>query len=106
MQGFYDKGYVSTLNGRRHHYPLTRNQAINFPVQGLAADIVCEAMNTLSQYEVENGRWYLHPVLNVHDDLTFIVPDKLVDESVETICGVMLKPPYPFINVPMAVEVS
>jgi len=108
LKKYYETGYVTSPTGRWHRYPLNRNQVINFPVQGVAADIVCDSMNVLSAHAVKTQQWHLHPILNVHDDLTFIVPDSksIVYEAVEQIYRVMLDPPYDFINVPLSVEVS
>lgn len=106
MTDYYNTGYVTSPNGRRHNYPLTKNQAVNFPVQSVAADIVCESMNTLSRHAVKTGEWHIHPVLNIHDDLSFIVPRNRIDDAVEIITEVMLTPPYKFINVPLSVEAS
>ena len=108
MKGYYNNGYVTNLTGRRHNYPLTRNEAINFPVQSVAADIVCNAMNDLSEEAVKTSQWHLHPVLNIHDDLSFIVPDDdaVLDKAIQHIYTTMLTPPYTFINVPLSVECS
>jgi uracil-DNA glycosylase family 4 len=108
MKGYYKDGWVATPTGRRHHYPLTRNQAINFPIQGVASDIVCDSMNRLSQIALETSEMHLHPVLNIHDDLTFIVPDSdaVIEAAIRRIYTVMLTPPYDFINVPLSVECS
>jgi len=108
MKNYYETGYVSSPTGRWHRYPLSRNQVINFPVQGVASDIVCDSMNVLSQHALKTGQWHLHPHLNIHDDLTFIIPDdkKIIEESMQTIYEVMLTPQYDFINVPLSVEMS
>jgi uracil-DNA glycosylase family 4 len=108
MKQYYETGYVESPTGRRHHHPLTRNQAINFPVQGVAADIVCEAMNTLSDFAAKSGEYYLHPILNIHDDLTMLVPDKdsILEKAVEDIYTTMLSPTYKFVNVPLSVKCS
>ncbi len=108
VKKYYDVGWVETPNHRRHHYPLTRNQAINQPIQGLACEIVCDAMNRLSYQAVTERVWHLHPRLNIHDDLTFSIPDspKVLDESIETIYRTMLTPPYKCVNVPLSVKLS
>lgn len=109
MRGYYDSGYVTSPTGRRHNYPLTRNQAINFPIQSFACDIVCSAMNRLSAMAAKTNRWYLHPRLNIHDDLTLSIPDddEIIEEAVSTIYHVMLTPPYGnLINVPLSVKAS
>lgn len=108
MRGYYDTGWVASPTGRRHRYPLTRNQAINHPVQSLACEIVCDAMCRLSAQAVATRNWNLHPRLNIHDDLTFSVvdTDACLEHSVETIYRTMLTPPYPCVNVPLSVKAS
>jgi DNA polymerase-1 len=108
MKTYYTDGYVDSPTGRRHHYPLTKNQVINHPVQSLACDIVCSAMNRLSHDAVTTGKWYLHPILNIHDDLSFIVPDnpEVMTEAIQHIYKTMLTPNYPCVNVPLSVSCS
>lgn len=108
MKRYYDDGYVESPTGRRHYYPLSRNQAINMPIQSFACDIVCSAMNELSYRAIAGERWHMHPHLNIHDDLSFIVPDddEILSESIEEIYTVMLTPPYAYINVPLSVTCS
>ncbi len=108
INDYYETGFVESPTGRRRHYPLGRPQAINYPIQSVACDIVCRAMVRLSKDAAETGCWYLHPIMNIHDDLTFCIPDdpKLLDEAIEHIYRVMLTPGYDFINVPLSVSVS
>jgi DNA polymerase I-like protein with 3'-5' exonuclease and polymerase domains len=108
LRSYHERGYVESPTGRRHYYPLTPNQIINQPIQSVAADIVCDGMNRLSYMACTTGNWYLHPRLNVHDDLTFNVPDdeKVLEEAVQTIYKAMLTPSYDFINIPLSVEIA
>ena len=106
MKGYYDTGYVESPIGRRRHYPMTRNEAINASIQGLASDIVCDSMCRLSFEASRAGNWYLHPRLNIHDDLTSVVPDDKVEEVIETVYRTMLTPQFECVNVPLSVEVS
>lgn len=108
MSRYYNIGHVETLSGRRHHYPLSRNQAINMPIQGSAAELVCDAMVRLSKHAVRTGHWHLHPVLNVHDDLTFFIPDdnSILEDSLRIIMKQMLTFSFPWVNVPLSIEVS
>jgi len=108
VNDYYENGYVESPTGRRHHYPLNRPQAINYPIQSVACDIVCRAMVTLSTIAADTGAWYLHPIMNIHDDLTFSIPDnpKILEEAIEIIYRVMLNPGYDFINVPLSVSCS
>jgi len=108
MNDYYENGYVESPTGRRHHYPLSRPQAINYPIQSVACDITCRAMVRLSIIAADTDAWYLHPIMNIHDDLTFAIPDdpQILEEAIEIIYRVMLNPGYDFINVPMSVECS
>ncbi len=108
MKRYYDTGSVESYVGRPHRYPLTRNQAINHPVQCLAAEIVCEAMNRLSMKAKAEDRWHIHPRLNIHDDLTMVIPDddKILEESIKDIYTIMLTPSYECVNVPLSVTAS
>lgn len=108
MKNYYNTGYVESPTGRRRHYPMTRNQAINDPIQSVACDIVCRGMNTLSELAAEEQAWHLHPIMNIHDDLTLCMPDddKLLEQAIEDVYRVMLTPGYDFINVPLSVTGS
>lgn len=107
MRDYYQEGYVENLFGRRRRYPLTKNEAVNFPIQSTASEMVVDAMTRLSKLAFKTDM-ILHPRLNIHDDLTFFLPDdpQVIDDCLEIIIGEMLKLPYSFINVPMSVEVS
>ena len=88
------KGYVTTLFGRRRYLPdinsansvvrgFAERNAINAPIQGTAADIIKVAMiNIFKRFKSENIRSKM--ILQVHDELNFSVyPDE--KEHVETI---------------------
>lgn len=108
MKKYYDEGYVETLSGRRRSYPLTRNQAINAPIQGTAAEIVCDAMVRMSMIAAESGKWHLHPVMNIHDDLTYFIPDDdaILEDALNIISREMMVFDFPWINVPLSIEIS
>lgn len=101
---FYNKyGYVECLTKRRRRGPLSLNQIINSPVQGTAAEIVMDGMCRLS----ETGDPEQQPEINIHDDLTYVrVPTKRIDEVAEKIISGMLAVPFPWVNVPISVEMS
>lgn len=106
---FYEEhGYVETLTGRRRYGPMEITEAINTPIQGTAADIYLDAMNRLSDYAYKTGDWTFQPVVNIHDDLTYEIPDD--EQSIEwyenKIARKMLRCPFDFINVPISVETS
>lgn len=105
IRNYYETGYVESPTGRRRHYPMTRNEAINASIQGLASDIVVDAMVRLSIIAKNKG-WHLHPRLNIHDDISLVVPEKLVEDSIQTVYRTMLSPSFPCVNVPLSVSVS
>lgn len=98
-------GYVTTLTGRRRYAPLTNNELINAPIQGMGSDLVVDAMNRLSKHAARTRDWYLHPRINIHDDLTFIVPKPALDEYEQKIAMTMLDPErWDFLRIPLLVE--
>jgi DNA polymerase-1 len=99
-------GYVSCLTGRRRHLPMKKNEILNTPIQGSASDIVLDAMNRLSAMSDQTGDLALQPVMNIHDDLTFYVPEKKQDKYMKIIVDEMLHPSFDWVNVPISVEVS
>ena len=83
-----DKGYVSTIFGRRRYLPditsrnhvvrgLAERNAINTPVQGSAADIIKLSMiNVFRRMKAEGLKSKM--VLQVHDELVFdVIPSEL-----------------------------
>ena len=99
--------YVETLTGRRRRWAMTKNEIINHPIQGTAADIVLEAMCALSERSLVEENPDLQPNLNVHDDLSGIVPDdNHLTVHIDTLVREMCLPRFDFINVPLLVEVS
>jgi DNA polymerase-1 len=105
---FYEKHlYVETPMGIRRHGPLSPNQIINMPIQGGAAEIVTEGMSAVSELAMlEDDMDNLHPVLNVHDDLTFEPRDEALEASMDVIAREMCKHRFPHINVPLIVEMK
>jgi DNA polymerase I-like protein with 3'-5' exonuclease and polymerase domains len=59
-------------------------------------------MNRLSAYEDD----VLQPALMIHDDLTFMIPDERFDDALDTIITEMLRMEYPWLNVPLGVEIK
>ncbi|HET9285658.1 MAG TPA: DNA polymerase [Candidatus Angelobacter sp.] len=108
IKEYYETGYVSSLIERRRHCPLTRNEAINAPIQSTACEIVVDSMNTLSIESMTTGEYHLHPILNLHDDLSFCIPneDEILEDNIRRIYTTMLTPAFDFINVPLSVECS
>lgn len=101
----YEKNlYVETLTGRRERGPLTKNQILNQPIQGTAADIVTDAMCLLSETAFAEDDPELQPNLNVHDDLTSLLADATLEPKIERIARIMCEPRFDFINVPLIVE--
>lgn len=99
---YYEHGYVAGLSGFRRRAPISPNQLINAPIQADEALIVCDAMAALCQLEDPA----LHPSMEIHDDLTFIWPERDIDRNLEIVLPIMLAINYDWINVPLEVEVS
>jgi len=99
LQEGRERGYVSTLLGRRRYMPELRSRnggirqqaermAINAPVQGTAADIIKIAMNRL-QEQIKERKLRGKMLLQVHDELLFEVPESEVVEMGDLVCSTM-----------------
>jgi DNA polymerase-1 len=110
------QGYVTTLFGRKVHYPeiniknpsLRGNferAAINAPIQGSAADIIRRAMIRMVPALAEAGL-NARMLLQVHDELVFEAPEAEVEKTMEVARAVMEKAPEPALklNVPLHVD--
>jgi DNA polymerase family A len=80
-----ERGYVTTIFGRKCHYPrvtasnpseraFNERAAINAPIQGSAADIIRRAMIRMDD-ALEKAKLSTNMLLQVHDELVFEVPD-------------------------------
>jgi DNA polymerase-1 len=92
-------GYVTTIFGRKAHYPEvnTKNPnmrafyeraAINAPIQGSAADILRRAMVRMED-RLTASKLDAQMLLQVHDELIFEVPDDQVEATIPLIKDVM-----------------
>lgn len=98
-----EKGYVTTLFGRRRYLPdinsknavvrgVAERNAINAPIQGTAADLIKMAMVDIHR-KLKEGGYRTLMILQVHDELNFDVPVEeldaikaLVKNSMESVC--------------------
>jgi DNA polymerase-1 len=106
LASFYDRGYITSLTGRRRRAPLTDNMVLNAGIQGAASDLVVEAGDRLSARSRREGRPELQFMLNIHDDLTFDVPKRLAYSTRGTIVEEMLRVTYDWVNTPITVEAA
>ena len=77
---------------------------MNTPIQGTAADIL-----KLSLGRILKGlpdRPWLKPILQIHDELTFVIPEDRLDEAVAFIKGCMEPKPLPEFDLPLVAEAS
>jgi DNA polymerase-1 len=86
-----EKGYVTSLFGRRRYFPSIRDrnfavrsraerEAINMPIQGTASDIVKIAMIKVSRALAKEGL-ETQMIMQVHDELLFEGPKAEVEEA-------------------------
>lgn len=111
-----DKGYVTTLFGRRCHYPeiaaknpsvraFNERAAINARLQGSAADIIRRAMIRIAP-ALDAAGLHARMLLQVHDELIFEVPDSEIEATLPLVVSLMEEAPQPALclNVPLKVE--
>jgi DNA polymerase I len=110
------QGYVTTIFGRKCHYPritaanpseraFNERAAINAPIQGSAADIIRRAMVRMDA-ALEKAGLSAQMLLQVHDELVFEVPDDEVEATIPLVRAVMIDAPHPAValSVPLQVD--
>lgn len=109
------KMYSETWVGRRRYLPGVRSDnwgvksfaercALNTPIQGTAADILKLAIKRIMCGLPE--RDWLKPILQIHDELTFIIPKDKLSEAVRFIKECMEEQPFPEFDLPLVAEAS
>lgn len=109
------KMYSETWVGRRRYLPGVRSDnwgvksfaercALNTPIQGTAADILKLAIKRIMGGLPE--RDWLKPILQIHDELTFIIPKDKLTEAVRFIKECMEEQPFPEFDLPLVAEAS
>lgn len=78
--------------------------ALNTPIQGTAADILKLACGRIVAGIPE--RPWLKPLLQIHDELVFEVPEGTVNDAVRFIKECMEAKPFPEFDVPIVSEAA
>ena len=110
-------GFVTTIFGRKMHYPEinTKNPSmrsflerasINAPIQGSAADIIRRAMAKMPAALADAGLTSTRMLLQVHDELVFEASAGEVDRTLKLAREVMERAPLPAValSVPLQVD--
>ena len=109
------KLYTETWLGRRRYLPNIRSDnwglqsfaercALNTPIQGTAADILKLAIVRILE-GLPSHSW-LRPILQIHDELTFLIPKDRLQEAVAFVKGCMEQQPFPEFDLPLVAEAS
>lgn len=107
--------YAETWIGRRRYlidifsedwgrHAFAERCALNTPIQGTAADILKAACGRI--IEGISERMWLRPLLQIHDELVFELPEGRLDEGIRFVKECMEKQPYPDFDVPIVAEAS
>ena len=107
--------YAETWLGRRRYligmlsedwgkHSFAERCALNTPIQGTAADILKAACGRI--IEGISERMWLKPMLQIHDELVFELPEEKLDEAIRFVKTCMEKQPYPEFDVPIVAEAS
>ena len=109
-------GYVSTLFGRKIHFPQYKSSnpserafveraSINAPIQGTAADIIRRAMIRMED-ELRKAKLSAKMLLQVHDELVFEAPQSEVAKTMPLVARVMEKAAEPAIHLSVPLHVD
>ena len=107
--------YTETYLGRRRYLPnilssnwnkksFSERQALNSPIQGTAADILKLAIVRILRGLPE--RPWLRPLLQIHDELIFELPEEKLDEAVEFVKECMETQPFEDFDIPLVAEAA
>jgi len=105
---YRDTGGVKMLNGQMRFGVMTGNEPVITPIQNGEAIIVLASQNELCQMALDYDDMYFMPRINVHDDLSFILPEQedRLEMYIREIAKVMTKVRYQWQIVPLIVEVA
>lgn len=109
----YKNVYTETWIGRRRYLPGIRSEdwskksfaercSMNTPIQGTAADILKMAIARI--LEGLDSRPWLEPILQIHDELTFIIPEDKLEDAVAFVKECMEVKPFPEFDLPLVAE--
>lgn len=107
--------YTETSLGRRRYLPGITSQdwgkqsfaercALNTPIQGTAADILKLALGRILASLPE--RPWLRPLLQIHDELVFELPESKVDEATAFIKLCMEQQPFSEFDIPVVADAA
>ena len=109
-------GYVTTIFGRKAHYPqinaknpseraFMERAAINAPIQGSAADIIRRAMVRMEP-ALAAAKLSARMLLQVHDELVFEVAENEVEATLPVVRQVMIDAPHPSVQLSVPLQVD
>ena len=109
-------GYVTTLFGRKVHYPEIKSSnpsvrgfmeraSINARLQGTAADIIRRAMIRMDD-ALAKAKLDARMLLQVHDELVFEVPEAEVADTLPLVTRVMTDAPLPAVSLTVPLHVD
>lgn len=111
-----EQGYVTTIFGRKAHYPditspnpsmraFMERAAINAPIQGSAADIIRRAMVRMEPALAAAGLSALL-LLQVHDELVFEVREEEIEATIPVVKRVMETAADPAVRLSVPLQVD
>ena len=111
-----ENGYVTTIFGRKCHYPritasnpseraFNERAAINAPIQGSASDIIRRAMIRMDD-ALAAARLNARMLLQVHDELVFEAPEAEIEQTIALVRKVMIDAPHPALQLHVPLQVD
>lgn len=100
------QGYIDIATGFRCLGPMTKNQVMNYHIQGPAFHCLLWSLINLVA-EIKRRKWGAKVVCQIHDSIISDVPENEVDEYlalVKEITTVRLREAWPWITVPLKIE--
>lgn len=105
---YRDTGGIYTLTGRFRYGVMPGNECIITPIQAGEAEFIIGAQCDLSEKSIAEDNPNIHPRINIHDDLSFLVEDneEIIENSIKEIAHQMTRVRFPWQTIPLTVEVK
>lgn len=108
LHNYYKTGYVDSFFGFRRRGIISRNQAVNFPIQATCFHCLVWSFNRLDEISQKEG-WKSYQIGQIHDENLFkLWPEEFahVGKTIERVMVDELIAEFDWINVPPLAEVS
>lgn len=108
LRKYIENGYLETLTGFRCQGEMTRNQVINYPIQGSAFHCMLQCIIWIDE-DIRKEGWKTRLCNQIYDDLMLNVPpeeEQMVVDRLRLYMRERLPEHWPWIQIPLDVDIE